>query len=606
VRTDLGGLYFNAIVAVAITGLWWWLDYDALLLVVATQIVQMLRQLGPMVRFDGYHVLADITGVPDLYSRIKPTLLSLLPWRWGDPHAKLLKPWARILVTVWVLVVVPLLICTMATAVLALPRLIGTAWAALDKQSDVLSTAWADGDMIQTIARVLAIVAILIPVAGVIYMMVRITRRSVAGAWRTTAGKPVMRALAILLGAAVVTGVAYAWWPGDGRYRPIQPWERGTVGDIVYALGVERIKPTHSTATLQPAASSRKLVKGQRGIVRSLWDTRTRPPTFTQPQLAVILIPKTIPAPRVGSGGAFAPTTSAGANVDEGWVFPVSKPLAPEPGDTQALAVNTTDNTVEYEAAFAMIWVDDNSDAMNVNEAQAYASCDSCAAVAVAYQVVFVIDSDETDDNVAAPQNLAGALNYNCVNCLTYALAEQLFITLDRPLTTDEMAALNAVWARIQELEQRIDNDELTLAEIDTIDDQLAAYTDQIKTIVAPAMVSTTAPSTAVQVTSQAPAPTASSTAASPTAPTSTATPPSSTAATTAATTASPTPTSSSTPSSSASAPAPITNSEPTSSGSTPTGTTSDGSTPSGTTSDGTTSGGTTDGSTSGGTATSP
>ena len=44
------------------------LNYDALLLVVATQILQMLRQLAPMVRFDGYHVLADITGVPDLYS----------------------------------------------------------------------------------------------------------------------------------------------------------------------------------------------------------------------------------------------------------------------------------------------------------------------------------------------------------------------------------------------------------------------------------------------------------------------------------------------------------------------------------------------------------
>ena len=39
VRTDLGGLYFNAIVAVAIAGLWWWLRYDALLLVVATQII---------------------------------------------------------------------------------------------------------------------------------------------------------------------------------------------------------------------------------------------------------------------------------------------------------------------------------------------------------------------------------------------------------------------------------------------------------------------------------------------------------------------------------------------------------------------------------------
>src|SRR3712207_6491085 len=133
VRTDLGGLYFNAIVAVAVTGIWWLTSYDALLLVVATQILQMLRQLAPLVRFDGYHVLADVTGVPDLYSRIKPTLLGALPWRWGDPHARLLKPWARIVVTAWVVLVVPMLLATLAIAVWTLPRLLGSAWASLGK-----------------------------------------------------------------------------------------------------------------------------------------------------------------------------------------------------------------------------------------------------------------------------------------------------------------------------------------------------------------------------------------------------------------------------------------------------------------------------------------
>ena len=86
VRTDLGGLYFNAIVAVGIAGLWSVTRYDSLLLVVATQILQMLRQLTPLVRFDGYHVLADVTGVPDLFHRIRPTLLGLLPWRWRHPR----------------------------------------------------------------------------------------------------------------------------------------------------------------------------------------------------------------------------------------------------------------------------------------------------------------------------------------------------------------------------------------------------------------------------------------------------------------------------------------------------------------------------------------
>jgi putative peptide zinc metalloprotease protein len=595
VRTDLGGLYFNAIVAVGITGLWWWLQYDALLLVVATQIVQMVRQLGPMVRFDGYHVLADLTGVPDLYSRIKPTLLGVLPWRWGDPHARMLKPWARILVTVWVMLVVPLLLCTFAAAVFALPRLIGSAWSALGKQADVLSTAWADGDMLQATARVLAIIAILIPVAGVIYMMVRIARRSAIGAWQGTAGKPVLRALAMILGAAVVTGVAYAWWPGEGNYRPIQPWERGTVGDIAYALGIERMSgPRYTTAASEPAASSRKLVNGQHGVMQSVWDTRTAPPTFTQPQLAVILIPKAIPGARVGGGAGFVGASTNPA--DQGWVFPVSKPLAPEPGDTQALAVNTTDNTAEYEAAFAMIWVEDNADAMNVNEAQAYASCDSCTSVAVAYQVVFVIESDATDDNVAAPQNLAGALNYNCANCLTYALAEQLFITLDRPLTPEEMRALDEVWAQMQELEQRIDSEDPTL-DVNTIDDELAVYTSQIKQIVAPAMAPTTAPSTAVQTASQtAPSTAASTVSPAPTSVTSTSTP---TPSPTESPTASSTATSSAPPTSSSSAPTsgattldPSSTSDPTASADSPS------SAPSGSTSDGSTSGGSTSGGT--------
>ena len=102
VLTDLGGLYFNAIVAVGIAGAWLVTQYDALLLVIATQILQMVRQLTPIVRFDGYHVLADVTGVPDLFQRIKPTLLGVLPWRWKHPESTVLKPWARAVVTLWV------------------------------------------------------------------------------------------------------------------------------------------------------------------------------------------------------------------------------------------------------------------------------------------------------------------------------------------------------------------------------------------------------------------------------------------------------------------------------------------------------------------------
>lgn len=498
VRTDLGGLYFNAIVAVAITGLWLWLRYDALLLVVATQILQMLRQLAPMVRFDGYHVLADLTGVPDLYSRIKPTLLGLLPWRWGDPHARMLKPWARMLVTVWVMVVVPMLLMALVGAVLALPRLLGSAWSALGTQKDVLFGAWGDGDVIQVVARALAIIAILIPVAGVLYMLFRFVRQTTLSAWKATAGKPAMRTLAVLAGAAMATGVAYAWWPGESTYRPIQPYERGTIGDIAYAVGLERLgsPPPQRSAPTRPVAASRTLAPGQRGVMRAVWDTRTPLPTAGQPRLMVVLIPKIL---RSGGAAGSAPITTV---ADKGWVFPVDKPLTPGPDDNQTLAVNTTDNTVVYEAAFALVWQTDEEYVENINDAEAYASCRNCGAVAVAYQVVFVIDGDDSNNNVATPQNLAGALNYDCVNCLTYGLAQQLFITLDEPLSPAATAKLDEVWSRVSAFQGQIEAGQVKLADIQP---QLQAYTDEIKAIVEEDQPGTFSTSTVGSTTSSPP-----------------------------------------------------------------------------------------------------
>jgi putative peptide zinc metalloprotease protein len=531
-RTDLGGLYFNAIVAVAITGLWMWLRYDALLLVVATQIIQMLRQLAPLVRFDGYHVLADLTGVPDLYGRIKPTLLSMLPWRWNDPQARALKLWARIVVTLWVVIVIPLLLFAVWTAIIALPRLIGTAWASLNKQRDVLSTAWADGDMVQATARVLSMLVILITAAGVVYMLVRFARGSVLAAWRGTAGRPVMRTLAGILGAAVLASIAYAWWPNDDNYQPIQPSERGTIGDIVYALRTQSTATSRTVSDTHPMSASKPLATGQRGVIQAVWDMRTPPPTIRSPQLAVILVPRTASGTGVGGGGGYVAAAPALApTADDGWVFPVDKPLAPEEGDTQALAVNTTDNTVVYDAAFAMVYVT-GSEAMNVNEAHAYASCESCGAVAVAYQVVIVIDTDTTDNNIAAPQNLAGALNYECVNCLTYALAQQLFITVDEPLTEEQIDELDTIWAEMQAYEQSIESgDPPPPAEIEAKLDEFSARITEIvrPTTTDPAQTSTApvtgAPSTSVAPTtataSQTPPP---PTSAEATAPSSTAT----------------------------------------------------------------------------------
>ena len=65
VRTDLGGLYFNAWCVVALGPR---LPGDrrgaCSCCPVLVMQIQMLQQLIPVVRFDGYYVLADLAGCP--------------------------------------------------------------------------------------------------------------------------------------------------------------------------------------------------------------------------------------------------------------------------------------------------------------------------------------------------------------------------------------------------------------------------------------------------------------------------------------------------------------------------------------------------------------
>jgi putative peptide zinc metalloprotease protein len=484
-RTDLGGLYFNAIIAVATVAVWRVSHYDALLLLVATQLLQMLRQLLPFVRFDGYHVLADLTGVPDLFQRIGPTLRSLVPWRATDPAAQALKPWARAVVTVWVLTVVPLLLATMVLMVMALPRLVGTAWASARAQQDQMAAAFGAGDIVSALARGLSMVVVLMPIAAFAYVLVRLVRQVGTGTWRRTEGRPVQRAVAGVTAVAIVAALVWSWWPSEERYRPIQAYETGTVSSAVSV-----------------AAPRAGLAVGSQGTGTVMWPDGTELPTRDDPQLAAVLVPTvstavatdtsaeagevgTSEAPATGANGTeeipgsvSAPAPTEGAvpvDAADTWIFPFDEPPAPDEGNTQALSVNTTDNTATYSVAFALVWADGKGAVDNTNEAYALASCDNCAAIAVAFQVVLVVD----DATAVAPQNLSVAVNYNCTSCLTYSLAVQLFVTLDGALSEDSTAAIEALWQQIMTYGEGIG--QVPLSEIQS---QLTGFEEQILGII--------------------------------------------------------------------------------------------------------------------------
>jgi putative peptide zinc metalloprotease protein len=458
-RTDLGGLYFNAIVAVAIMGLWWVTGFDALLLVVVTQILQMVRQLLPLVRFDGYHILADATGVPDLFQRIKPVLLGLLPWRWGRPENKVLKPWARAVVTLWVLVTVPLLLFSLAVMVISLPRLLATAWSSAARQQGLLAESLSAGDLAGAAVRVLAIVAVALPMLGMLYILLRLVRQLLTALWQKTRGKAVQRTAALTVVGALLAGLAWAWWPDGGTYRPVQPYERGTLAD--------------ATTSILPAGDT-ALKEGRAGRTVALWPAGTPTPTRDNPQLSMVLIPATGAPGSTGTSSSTSPSANAPSSAPS-WVFPFDRPAAPEPDGNQALAINTSDGSITYDVAFALVWAEDGEPVDTRNEAYAFASCTGCAAVAVGFQVVLIVG--QTD--VIVPENLSAAANYNCLDCLTYALASQLVLTLDGPLAEDSMAQLTALWEEIAAYGRNIQN--VPLSEIQAA---LASYKDQITAII--------------------------------------------------------------------------------------------------------------------------
>jgi putative peptide zinc metalloprotease protein len=435
VRTDLGGLYFNALVVLVSFAVWWVTGWHAVLLVVATQVLQMIRQLAPLLRFDGYHVLADLTGVPDLYQRMGPVMTGLLPGRWHQPEATALRPWARAVVVAWVLLVVPLMALSLVLMVLALPRLLATAWQSLGRQGGLLAAAFGDGDVLGVLARAIGIAAVAVPVLGIGYVLVRTGRQVVRAAWRRTEGRPVRRALAALVAAALVVGLAWAWWPAGDRYRPVRAWEGGTVLDAV------------------PATAGTALAAGSRGTAATFWPSDAgRVPTADRPALALVLVPRGDgeAGEGPGGGGGDAPT----------WVFPFDRPLGPGDGDNQALAVNTEDGSVLYDVSFALVWADPDA-VVNRNEAYALASCRDCTTVAVAFQVVLFVGSVDV-----VPENIAAAVNYACVECVTHALATQLVVSLPGPLSDDGTRQLTAIWAELQEFGRQIEG--LPLGELRT------------------------------------------------------------------------------------------------------------------------------------------
>ena len=457
-RVDLGGLYFNAVVADLTLVAWLLCRVDALLLLVALQLLEMVKQLSPVIRADGYHILSDATGIPDLFSHIGPTMRRLIPGR-REPSA--LTGRARVLVTSWVLIVVPVLLSLALSAVLLLPKLATNAWDTGNHVISAIPHQLGDGDILGFLASLLRLFALFMPVIGSALVSQKFARMTVSSARSWSEGSAVKRTAALAAGVALIAGLAWAWWPA-GQYQPVRATDRGTLVSLGQMVSSPTTAARPAPAPTPTSTPTVQLTPGRHLAVSMIpvgGATKQHPAMFVISQgkgkPAVAIVSGSAPDPSHASGGTFSPkpagdtsstaapsappatsstsTTSTPVNVT---AFPFQLPSAPGPGGTQALATNTKDGGVLYDVAYSIVTVQDGAPVTNTNSAFAIAHCKACTTVAVSFQIVLVIGQSR----IVAPINAAGALNYDCTACLTTAIADQIVVTL-KSQPSKELAA---------------------------------------------------------------------------------------------------------------------------------------------------------------------
>jgi putative peptide zinc metalloprotease protein len=217
VRTDLGGVYFNALfcvlaaIAYALTG------WSGLVAVVAAVSLIMVEQLLPFVRFDGYWVLSDLAGVPDLFPRLRAALGRLLPWRRVSPALADLKPRARRVIVVWAVVTAVVLPLQFALMLLVAPSLVASTWFELAAiGGDVTAAAGAHHWAAVALAVVQAVM-VTVFLVGLVGALVYFVHRAVRATARRC-GPSLVRRLPATVAVVAAFAAPVAWSASQVRF----------------------------------------------------------------------------------------------------------------------------------------------------------------------------------------------------------------------------------------------------------------------------------------------------------------------------------------------------------------------------------------------------
>lgn len=184
-RTDLAGVYFNGIFVVGLTLLYLQTGFEPLLVAVLYVNLEMIQQLLPTLRFDGYYIMSDLIGIPDLFKYIGPILRRTLLRRPADARLRDLKRWPQIFVTCWVLTVIPVLVFQIGLIISQVPDLVAKDWWMIRR---LASAASHGAGPLELVTSGLQIVLLVLPLAGVALILFGVGRWLVRWAVRYVNG----------------------------------------------------------------------------------------------------------------------------------------------------------------------------------------------------------------------------------------------------------------------------------------------------------------------------------------------------------------------------------------------------------------------------------
>ncbi|MGH3907680.1 MAG: hypothetical protein ACRDTE_26395 [Pseudonocardiaceae bacterium] len=180
-RTDLGGVYFNTVFISGMCLAYLYTGSPWMLVAILLMHVETVRQFLPFVRFDGYYILSDLIGVPDLFSRMGPVLRSMFRRRESHPRVQELKPWVRRVVTLWVILVIPALVYFLLPFIILAPKILPVVWDALVHRGPVVADAAQTGQLASATLGVIQMFLLVLPWAAVTLILGMMGHRLVRG-----------------------------------------------------------------------------------------------------------------------------------------------------------------------------------------------------------------------------------------------------------------------------------------------------------------------------------------------------------------------------------------------------------------------------------------